>query len=96
MKTDRLMGDVIVLHSTKLLNRATKLIEQNQYSIINTYLDNDATGRKAVAELTKEYGNRIIDQSDLYTSYKDLNSCWMIAARNTLNYIDRAVKNHIN
>lgn len=74
MKTNNLLGDSIIMHSTKLLERTKEFIKEQPYVRINAFLDNDKAGKKAVAELSKHFENRISDQSDLYPLYKDINS----------------------
>lgn len=73
MKTDNLLGDSIIMHSTKLLQRTKKFIEQQQYQSINAFLDNDKTGEKAVKELSQYFGDTVSDQSQLYLPHKDFN-----------------------
>ena len=43
------------------------------YPLILCYLDNDVAGRNALARLQREFGDRVMDKSALYTNYKDLN-----------------------
>ncbi len=64
-------NDTIVLNSVSNLCKA--LTPLSDYSVINCYLDNDDAGCAALAQLRKEFGDRVADKSTLYPDHKDLN-----------------------
>jgi len=63
-------SDVIVLNSLSFLERV-KILFKN-YKAVNLYLDNDNPGNKNSKELIQNY-KQIIDKSDAFKGYKDLN-----------------------
>jgi len=73
MKTQQLTGDSIILHSTKLLDKAIAQIEQQQYQSINGFLDNDKSGHQASEALKAKFGDLFSDQRELFQPYQDLN-----------------------
>lgn len=77
MKTDQLVGDSIVLHSTALLDKAIAYIQQQGYKHINGYLDNDDTGQQASQKLQSEFGDLFFDQRSLFVPFGDLNEMKM-------------------
>ena len=62
--------DVIVLNSLSNLSKAMSTLAS--YRSVTTFLDNDEAGKRAVQNL-KVNLNNVIDQSNYYSSYKDLN-----------------------
>jgi hypothetical protein len=63
-------ADFIILNSVGLLRRAMSWL--SQYPMINCYLDNDDAGHQTV-EMLNEVHNGVIDMSNLYAGFKDLN-----------------------
>lgn len=63
-------SDIIVLNSISFVKAIENYLAN--YKSIHLYLDNDTAGQQATDYLTKKY-KHIIDQSDSYKSYKDLN-----------------------
>ena len=53
------------------------------YPLILCYLDNDTTGRAALARLQREFGDRVMDKSVLYPNHKDLND-YLVSTINRL------------
>ncbi len=53
------------------VNKAIPVLKD--YAVINCYLDNDNTGKTALAGLTSIYGSTVIDRSTLYSGFNDLN-----------------------
>ncbi|MEM8527990.1 MAG: toprim domain-containing protein [Bacteroidota bacterium] len=70
-------SNALILHSTKLLQRAISIIEQHSFDIIHGYLDNDSAGQSASNELKAKFGTQFIDQRTSFASYKDLNE-WLV------------------
>jgi DNA primase len=64
---------VLVLNSTSNVTKSLPII--SQYETINAYLDQDETGKKALAKL-KDNGLNVIDGSTLYNGFKDFNEFW--------------------
>jgi len=83
-KIDQLEGDAIILHSTKLLDRASEFIQKNTYTQINAFFDNDPTGKKTLEALKLAFGNKVSDQSQLYHPHKDLNELLQSKAQKEL------------
>ena len=62
--------DMVILNSVILIDKAMDFLKR--HSIIHTCLDNDETGKQALAKIRNECGN-VTDQSELYKNHKDLN-----------------------
>lgn len=62
--------DVVVLNSVHNLSRAEEFLKQHQ--TIHCLLDNDESGKRALAEVQK-FGRESIDHSPFYRNHKDLN-----------------------
>ncbi|MEM9887289.1 MAG: toprim domain-containing protein [Bacteroidota bacterium] len=73
LRTDQLKNDSIILHSTSSYQQCLKFIQEKGYQHINTFLDNDATGRKCTNQFKDDFGDKICDQSVLFADYEDLN-----------------------
>ena len=82
MRKERRPGsDAIVLNSVSNLSNAMSAIAS--HTTILTYLDNDEAGRKTMAEIRRQAeGCTVIDRSELYKEYNDLNDYWKAHARN--------------
>lgn len=82
MRRERRPGsDAIVLNSVSNLSKAMSAIAS--HTTILTYLDNDEAGRRTMAEIRRQAeGRTVIDRSELYKEYNDLNDYWMAHARN--------------
>ena len=53
------------------------------HATILTYLDNDEAGRRTTDEIRRQAeGRTVIDRSELYREYNDLNDYWKANARN--------------
>lgn len=68
------VSDVVVLNSLALLSKVSPHL--GGYQMVESFLDNDKAGRKALDAL-KQFCPKVIDQSALYRDYKDLNE-WLI------------------
>ncbi|RZK21611.1 MAG: hypothetical protein EOO43_10505 [Flavobacterium sp.] len=60
----------IILNSTTNLKQALPYLQKA--NLVNAYLDNDSTGKNALAQL-HSMGVKVKDRSQLYAGYKDLN-----------------------
>lgn len=67
-----LQSDVLILNSTKLIERAKNFIQQNNYKKIYTFFDNDKTGKEAATSFS-EIKKEIISCSYVYQDFKDFN-----------------------
>lgn len=65
--------DAIIMHSLSSFKDTLELIRENSYSSVQLFLDNDASGKKAAVKFTNELEIQVINQSGLYSGYKDLN-----------------------
>lgn len=63
--------DFLVMNSVSNLKKC--LVELERYTTIHCYLDNDLAGRKTVETIAGLYGEKVIDHSESYYNYKDLN-----------------------
>ncbi|MCD8103005.1 MAG: toprim domain-containing protein [Alistipes sp.] len=64
--------DTTVLNSVTNLQKAVPFLES--HSTVHAFLDNDESGRKAVARMEKLLPkSEVVDQSKFYRDYKDLN-----------------------
>lgn len=69
-KINRLKSDVVIMNSTKLVERTKQLITNNSYEKVYTFFDNDKSGEKAqdsFAELSVD----VIPCNHVYQDYKD-------------------------
>lgn len=82
MRRERRPGtDAIVLNSVSNLSKAMSAIAS--HATILTYLDNDEAGRRTTDEIRRQAeGCTVIDRSELYREYNDLNDYWKANARN--------------
>ena len=63
--------DFLVMNSVSNLKKC--LAELERYTAIHCYLDNDLAGRKTAETIAGLYGEKVIDHSESYYNYKDLN-----------------------
>lgn len=73
LNVQQLSGHSIVMHSLSSFSRTVKVIRAKDYQTINTFLDNDRVGEEHTEKFVAEFGERVVPQSDLFSSYKDLN-----------------------
>ncbi|MGV0966989.1 toprim domain-containing protein [Empedobacter falsenii] len=69
--TDEFLYDFLILNSIALLRKNIELI--NKYEKIETYFDQDDTGKSATNFLKTELKDKVKDDSNFYKNYKDLN-----------------------
>ena len=73
-------SDFIVLNSLSFFEKSRALMEK--YERVHLYLDNDKAGQNC-SRLAISWGNKFVDESKLYTDFKDLNE-WLVAEENKL------------
>ena len=72
--------DAAVLNSVVNLPKALPFLER--HPTIHAFLDNDEAGRRTLAELTHRCPrSQVIDHTQLYRDYKDLNDFWIARKR---------------
>lgn len=73
MRRERRPGsDAIVLNSVSNLSKAMSAIAS--HATVLTYMDNDAAGQRTTDEIRRQAeGCTVIDRSELYKEYNDLN-----------------------
>lgn len=64
-------NSAIVLNSTANVHKAFRYLDG--YDTIVCFLDNDEAGRKALAQIAERYPDRVVDRSNLYAKFNDLN-----------------------
>lgn len=70
--------NVLVLNSLSFFTRSLML--QEKYQRIHLYLDNDAAGKKCLAEVQKRNPRKVVDESKAYKEFKDLND-WHVSIK---------------
>ena len=77
---ERLRIDAAVLNSVVNLPKAIPFL--SRHPVIHAFFDNDETGRRTLAELTRRCPrSQVIDHAHLYRDYKDLNDFWIARKR---------------
>ena len=72
---DQLRGDAIVMNALSSYNRTKAYIEEQGYTRIDLFLDNNSSGEKATAKFIEDFGDIVFNQSLLYLPHIDLNDC---------------------
>lgn len=75
-------ADAIILNSVCNVNKAIPHLRD--YTAIHCFLDNDAAGKTALAQLTERFGTKVIDRSTLYSGRNDLNEYLTTSFTNNL------------
>ncbi len=73
MKTDNLAGDSVLMHSLSSYRKTVAFIGEENYIIINTFLDNNRSGQECTRQFKNEFGERIHDESPMFLPYEDIN-----------------------
>jgi hypothetical protein len=74
MKTTRLSGDALIMHSLSSYKRALQFIEDKQYKSVNLFLDNNKAGKDHTAAFLRDLGeDKANVQSNLFLPYMDIN-----------------------
>jgi len=73
LNTDELRGDAIIMHSVSSYPRTADFIQERAYKRINTFLDNNKSGRKATERLAADFKGIVFNQSSCFMPYEDLN-----------------------
>ena len=71
--TEQLTNDTIIMHSTSSYKRTKEVIQQNGYSKIHGFMDNDSTGDKTTERFNNDFPDLFFDERQLYSKFKDLN-----------------------
>lgn len=70
--------DALVMHSVSTLKRTVDIIQQQGYTQVLSFMDNDKTGHQTTARLTEALPNlHVVPQNHLYVNNKDINSAWV-------------------
>ncbi len=78
----QLESDLVVLNSTKLVERAKALIRKNNYQKIYTFFDNDRAGEMAETSFS-ELESRVIPCKHIYRGFKDYSEYWENSSKKT-------------
>ena len=73
MKTDRLVGDALLMHSLSSYQRTVDFIKEEGYTRVNTFLDNNRSGKEHTEKFQNEFGKKIEEQSSMFLYNEDLN-----------------------
>lgn len=73
----QLTNDTIILHSLTSYSRAVEMIKTRSYTVINTFLDNDPSGRDYTAKFQQDFEGQVQDQSSLFLPHRDINDAWL-------------------
>lgn len=73
MNISQLSGDAIVMHSLSSFQRTVDFIKSQDYTTINTFLDNDKSGEEHTEKFKMEFGDRVVPQNSLFAPYADIN-----------------------
>lgn len=73
MNTGNLSGDSIIMHSLSSYQRAADVIRNRQYTVINTFLDNNRPGQEGTERFKADFTGRVAPQSHIFAPYADLN-----------------------
>lgn len=70
---NELKGDGLILHGLKLYGRAATYIRGQGYQRINTFLDNNTSGKETTERFINDFGHIVSNQSPSFAPYIDLN-----------------------
>lgn len=74
MKTDRLSGDALLMHSLSSYNRTLQIIQDKDYKSVNLFLDNNEAGKTHTAAFIRDLGEDVANShSNLFLPYMDVN-----------------------
>lgn len=73
LKTNNLHGDSILMHSVNNYERTLSIIKSNGYQSINTFLDNDKSGREYTAKFKSDLGDSVTNQNEQFLPFIDIN-----------------------
>ncbi|MEO1263601.1 MAG: toprim domain-containing protein [Bacteroidota bacterium] len=69
----KLSGDVIIMHSVSTYTKARQFIENQKYTNINTFLDNNEAGQKCTGKFQMDFEGKIASFSHHFSPHVDLN-----------------------
>lgn len=84
MNFNNLAGDSLIMHSLSSFHRAADFIRGQDYHVINTFLDNNRPGAEGVEKFKAEFGEKVMQQSQMFAPYADLNDALCANQFNTL------------
>lgn len=87
MNISQLSGDAVVMHSLSSFQRTVDFIKHQDYTTINTFLDNDKSGEEHTEKFKVEFGDRVAPQNYLFTPYADINDA--LKANQIPNFLQR-------
>lgn len=87
MNISQLSGDAVVMHSLSSFQRTVDFIKSQDYTTINTFLDNDKSGEEHTEKFKAEFGDRVAPQNSLFTPYADINDA--LKANQIPNFLQR-------
>ena len=88
LEADQLEGDAIIMHSVSTYQRTKAFIAENAYRTVNTFLDNDKTGKKYTDRLVAELECiEVIPQNRMFHSHQDLNAGLVAKAQLSLPHL---------
>ena len=73
LKSKNLNGDSLILHSLSFYEKSVEIIREQGYSVVNTFLDNDKSGKEFTEQYKSDLGDIVTTQSYRYEDYKDVN-----------------------
>lgn len=74
MKTDRLSGDALLMHSLSSYKRTLEVIKAKTYKSVNLFLDNNQPGRDHTTAFIRDLGEGGVESySNLFLPYIDIN-----------------------
>ncbi|MEL7121660.1 MAG: toprim domain-containing protein, partial [Bacteroidota bacterium] len=73
LNVPRLNGDTIIMHSTSTYDRCKAFLELGNFKMINTFLDNDPTGKKCTKKFEEDFHGKVASQSFQFKAFEDLN-----------------------
>jgi hypothetical protein len=81
MKTDRLSGDTIVMHSLSSYKRTLEVIKEKGYKSVNLFLDNNQPGEDHTAAFIRDLSEiEVTSQAQLFLPYEDINEALKASA----------------
>lgn len=73
MNTDNLAGDSIIMHSLSSFEKTKRLLQDQQYKSIHTYLDNNPSGEKYTGNFVELLNEKVKNESFMFLPFEDLN-----------------------
>nr|WP_256534371.1 toprim domain-containing protein [Lewinella sp. JB7] len=71
--TSRLKGDAIIMNALSSYQRSKSYIEEQGYTRIDLFLDNNAPGQEAAQVFVDDFGDAVFNHSSSFAPHTDLN-----------------------